>query len=78
LRDLLAPASVERLGVLDPAEVGRVVGDHLAGRASFGFELWGLAVLVAWHRVRVERRPAAPPCRDLRQLHIGERSGEAA
>jgi asparagine synthase (glutamine-hydrolysing) len=78
LRDLLAPASVGRLGVLDPVEVGRVLDDHLAGRQSFGFELWGLAVLVAWHRVRVERQPAAPSCVGLKQLEFERGSAEAA
>jgi asparagine synthase (glutamine-hydrolysing) len=60
VRELLAPASVERLGVLDPARVSSVLEDHLSGRRNLGFEIWGLAVLVAWHRIRVERPPEAP------------------
>jgi asparagine synthase (glutamine-hydrolysing) len=60
VRELLAPASVECLGVLDPARVASVLEDHLSGRRNQGFEIWGLAVLVAWHRMRVQRRPDAP------------------
>jgi asparagine synthase (glutamine-hydrolysing) len=60
VRDLLAPRSVASLGVLDPARVTAVLDDHLSGRRNLGFEIWGLAVLVAWHRMRVARPPAAP------------------
>lgn len=60
VRDLLAPRSVASLGVLDPARVTAVLDDHLSGRRNLGFEIWGLAVLVAWHRMRVARPPVAP------------------
>jgi hypothetical protein len=36
--------------------VRRVWGDHLSGR-SYGWEIWGLMVLSAWHRSRVRSRP---------------------
>jgi asparagine synthase (glutamine-hydrolysing) len=67
VRELLAPRSVERLGVLEPRRVSAVLDDHLSGRRNRGFEIWGLAVLVAWHRMRVARRPdppqgVPPPC----------------
>lgn len=58
--DLLSPASIERLGVLDPERIEKVVEDHFSGHKSYGFELWGLAVLVAWHRIRVEHPPEPP------------------
>jgi len=58
--DLLAPASVESLDVLDLSRVAAVVDDHLSGRSHRGFEIWGLAVLVAWHRQRIARRPPPP------------------
>lgn len=58
--ELLSPGSLGQLDVLDVNEVSRLVNDHFSGRRSYGFELWGLAVLVAWHRMRVEHRPAKP------------------
>jgi hypothetical protein len=36
------------------------VNDHLTGRRSYGFELWGLMVLVAWQR-RYLRQPVTAP-----------------
>lgn len=59
LSDLLSEGSVRRIGALEPATVRETVDAHLAGRRSYGFELWGLMVLVAWHRARIERAP--PP-----------------
>jgi len=78
VRDLLAPSSVARLQVLDPVAVGRALDDHLAGRHSYGFELWGLAVLVAWHRARIETVPALPHCLDLQRLEFARPNRLAA
>lgn len=60
VRELLSTSSLAKVGVLDPAAVERVFVAHLEGRRSYGFELWGLAVFVAWHRQRIQRRPAPP------------------
>jgi asparagine synthase (glutamine-hydrolysing) len=73
VRDLLSPGSLERVGVLDAARVGRVVGDHMSGRRSYGFELWGLCVLSAWHRARVQNAPAPAPSFALRELRLTAR-----
>ena len=58
--ELLSPESVRAVDALEGAAVQRVVADHLEGRRSYGFELWGLMVLVAWHRARVLAPPATP------------------
>jgi asparagine synthase (glutamine-hydrolysing) len=71
IRDLLSRTSVERLGVLDPLEIERIVDDHFSGRKSYGFEVWGLAVLVAWHRMRVQQRPAPPTVSPLLRRDFG-------
>jgi asparagine synthase (glutamine-hydrolysing) len=58
--DLLAAGSVDRLGVFDSEAVQRAVRAHLDGKRSYGFELWGLMVLVAWHRARMESPRPVP------------------
>ncbi|MGE0443863.1 MAG: asparagine synthase (glutamine-hydrolyzing) [Vicinamibacterales bacterium] len=62
LQELLEPARVEALGVLEPQVVTRLVHAHLTGAQALGAGLWGLMVLVAWY----ENRVAAPP--DARYL----------
>jgi asparagine synthase (glutamine-hydrolysing) len=61
MRELLARDSIRAIGVLDGAAVEAAVNDHLTGRRSYGFELWGLMVLVAWYRARVAAPPTVPP-----------------
>jgi asparagine synthase (glutamine-hydrolysing) len=58
--DLLSRTSVAGVAGLDPRAIGAVVADHMSGRRSYGFELWGLMVLVAWHRQYV-RQPVLIP-----------------
>jgi asparagine synthase (glutamine-hydrolysing) len=55
--DLLSAESIRRIPALDPAGVQRALDAHMSGRRSLGFELWGLMVLVAWHRRHIEARP---------------------
>ena len=57
--DLLSPSSVAALSVLEAPVVARAVADHMSGRLALGWELWGLMVLVAWHRQQIQRGPAA-------------------
>jgi asparagine synthase (glutamine-hydrolysing) len=61
VEDLLDEKSLRPIEDLDPASVRRVWHDHLIGRRSYGWELWGLMVLSAWHRARVQTRPQPPP-----------------
>jgi len=56
--DLLSPSSLERIGVVNVREALNAKALHMDGRRQLGFELWGLMVLVAWHRQRIERRPS--------------------
>lgn len=65
--DLLAPESVRRVDAIDDRAVERAVVEHLSGRRSHGFELWGLMVLLAWHRARVSSVPPIPPVDDSMQ-----------
>jgi asparagine synthase (glutamine-hydrolysing) len=55
--ELLSENALRAIDVLDASAVRGVWQDHLAGRRSHGWELWGLMVLSAWHRVRVQTPP---------------------
>jgi asparagine synthase (glutamine-hydrolysing) len=55
--DLLSASSIRSLGILDPVAIGQLMDQHFSGRASYGFELWGLAILMAWYRARVVHPP---------------------
>ena len=67
--DLLATAEVERAGLLNAGAVAEAWAKHQSGKAQLGFELWGLMVLIAWHRTRIATRPVAGPG-DLREVRI--------
>jgi asparagine synthase (glutamine-hydrolysing) len=72
--DLLSHAALDGIGTIDPAAVGAVWREHLSGARSWGFEVWGLMVLSAWHRTRVARapRPASGPSPARRQIPFGD------
>jgi asparagine synthase (glutamine-hydrolysing) len=70
LSDLLSRDSLTRTNLFDVEAVQARVSAHLSGRRSLGFELWGLMVLVAWHRVRIQSRPAAPAESHLIERHF--------
>ena len=67
IRDLLSPASLSQLNLFEIPAVQRIIKDHFSGERSYGFELWGLAVLVAWHRARIQHPPQKPKRADLIQ-----------
>jgi asparagine synthase (glutamine-hydrolysing) len=56
--DLLSPASLSAVPELNAPAIVRVAADHQSGRRAYGWELWGLMVLVAWHREHIQRRPS--------------------
>lgn len=48
--ELLDRDGLESTGIFDPSAVRARVDDHLSGRSTIGFELWGLMVFMAWWR----------------------------
>jgi asparagine synthase (glutamine-hydrolysing) len=56
--DLLSPASIVSLSMLEGSKVARAVTDHMSRRRALGWELWGLMVLVAWHRRQIQSVPS--------------------
>jgi asparagine synthase (glutamine-hydrolysing) len=51
--DLLSSTSLSRMGIFDNKALGSFVDMHMKGKRSYGFEIWGILVLAAWHRTRV-------------------------
>ena len=78
VEDLLSRESIARLGVLDDVAVRHAVDAHMSGRRSLGFELWGLMVLVAWHRRHVETKTPAPGGAAPEKLTLAECCAGAA
>jgi asparagine synthase (glutamine-hydrolysing) len=62
--DALAPARVERAGVLDPRTVQRLLREHLDGREDRGRTLWTVLSLQSW----AERRVHGAPVRDAARV----------
>ena len=60
-REVLSEGTLRRQGYLDPRAVGRILDDHVAGRADLSRQLWGLLALTLWHESHVERTPSALP-----------------
>lgn len=48
LMDLLDPAVIRQDGWLDADYVGRIMDDHISGRADYRKELWALMSLMIW------------------------------
>jgi asparagine synthase (glutamine-hydrolysing) len=65
--DLLSPESIGAVPILNGPAIARVTAQHLSGQRAYGWELWGLMVLIAWHRQQIQSVPApraraaAPP-----------------
>jgi asparagine synthase (glutamine-hydrolysing) len=48
MRDLLSPARLTRRGLVDPAEVARLIDAHVAGRENHAHTLFPLMVFERW------------------------------
>jgi asparagine synthase (glutamine-hydrolysing) len=47
-REALAPATLERQGLLDPAAVAPLLDRHISGREDLSRQIWGLMALTLW------------------------------
>jgi asparagine synthase (glutamine-hydrolysing) len=61
LQDELSPERIRHQGLFEPAEVDRLVSEHLSGRRDHRKSLWTLFVFQLWHRRWLEGRAASPP-----------------
>ena len=70
VHELLSPSAVSAIRQLEPRTVTQAVEAHMSGRRSYGFELWGLMVLVSWYQSRVASPAPAPTGRAPRRVEI--------
>jgi asparagine synthase (glutamine-hydrolysing) len=56
LVQFLSREEVRRTGLLDPAAVERLVGQHLSGARDYSLQIWSVIALEAWHRMYIEDR----------------------
>ena len=57
VEDLLSAPSLARFPELNAPAIRDVVTAHAEGRRAYGWEIWGLMVLVAWHRQQIQHVP---------------------
>jgi asparagine synthase (glutamine-hydrolysing) len=60
LQDELSAERIRAQGLFEPAEVNRLVSEHLSGRRDHRKSLWTLFVFQLWHRRWLEGRGASP------------------
>ncbi len=58
--DLLSPENLRKIEFLNIVKIQQVLKDHFSMRRSYGFEIWGLMVLVAWYQMRIAKPPDSP------------------
>lgn len=61
VEETLSPARVKAAGVLDPAAVQRLLGEHLAAAEDRGRSLWAILSLQAWAERWVHGTPEPEP-----------------
>jgi asparagine synthase (glutamine-hydrolysing) len=61
IRDALSPANVAARGLVDPAEVQRLIRANEAGTEDNALRLWALLTLELWQRTFLDGRPSAQP-----------------
>ncbi len=70
VEDLLSAEALAPLEMLDRTAIAAAVSDHMSGRRSYGFELWGLAVLSLWHRQNIQHSAVLPARASARDIHV--------
>ena len=59
LEEELAPERLRRQGLFEPAEVQRLVQEHVRGRRDHRKPLWTLLMFQLWHRRYIDERAAS-------------------
>jgi asparagine synthase (glutamine-hydrolysing) len=71
VEELVTRQHLEDFGLIDTDAVLQAKAQHMQGRAQLGFELWGLMVLIAWYRVRVQQPVRLKQVGSLRRVTLG-------
>ncbi len=69
--DLLSSESLKSIEFLNSVKIREIVDAHFLKQRSYGFELWGLMVLVAWYRMRIMSPPESPHDLPLIERNFG-------
>ena len=56
-RETLSPENLRRQGFFQPAPVGRLIDEHVAGKEDWSQQLWGLLAFTLWYERHVEQEP---------------------
>ena len=59
--DTLTSARTRERGYFRPDAVRSLLDEHAAGTHNHGYQLWNLLIFELWHRVVIDRQPAAEP-----------------
>ncbi|WP_338186393.1 asparagine synthase (glutamine-hydrolyzing) [Thalassospira tepidiphila] len=66
--DVLSPERLGSLWFLDAERVIDVKNRHMSGKAQYGFELWGLMMLVLWFENRFTMKNFVRPSSQLKRI----------
>lgn len=68
LTSFLSEEQVRRSGLLNPAAVQQLVGEHLSGLKDYSLQLWSIIAMEAWHRMYIEGRAEQESSPSLQSL----------
>ena len=67
-------SAAEAQGIFEPAEVQRLLAEHLSGRRDHRKPLWTLFVFQLWHRRWMEGGHRLPPPTSARRDSVSDRA----
>jgi asparagine synthase (glutamine-hydrolysing) len=71
VHDLLAPDTIKRRGILEPAAVAQLLSEHDSGFADHSTKIWGLLNIELWHRLYMDGG-SLPTFDSARQTPVAE------
>jgi asparagine synthase (glutamine-hydrolysing) len=68
--DILSPERLGQLWFIDVSRVVDIKKRHMSGKAQYGFELWGLMMLVLWFENRFTMKNFVKPSSQLKRIRL--------